>query len=206
LFHTDAVQAFCKIECNAKSLGADLISLSAHKLHGPKGVGALWIRPDIKLPPLIQGGGQEHGLRSGTEALHNIAGFAKAVELSIRNFDKSYVHFQTLQTSLRQALPERIPDVRFLPQGAPHIVSLSLPGSKSEIVMNYLDSIGIAISHASACKRGGQSHVLTAMGLPKDVIDGTIRVSFSPYTTLGEIHQLIQGLARAKELFFGGTP
>jgi len=197
LFHTDAVQGFCKVPFTAAGLGVDLISVSAHKLHGPKGTGALWVRDGVKLPPLIKGGGQEFGLRSGTEALHNIAGFAKAVELAVSSFDETTAHLEGLQAHLRTRLPQAVPTVRFLPQGAPHIMSLSLPGYKSEVVMNFLDDRGIAVSHASACKRGGRSHVLTAMGLPHDVIDGTIRVSFSRWTRVADVDALIDGLRDA---------
>jgi len=202
LFHTDAVQAFGKIPVCPSALDVDLLSVSAHKLHGPCGIGALWIREGIKLPPLLRGGGQEGGLRSGTEALHNIAGFAKAVELSMARLSETSVHLQSLQTYLRETLPLSLPKVRFLPQGAPHIVSLSIPGTKSEVLMNYLDSRDIYLSHASACKRGGRSHVLSAMRLPADVIDGTIRVSFSYETSLGDLDKLISALTEACTTLF----
>jgi len=202
LFHTDAVQGFCKIPFTAAELGVDLLSVSAHKLHGPKGTGALWVRAGLKLSPMIQGGGQEAGLRSGTEALHNIAGFAKAVELAQQHFDETTAHWETLQTHMRERLSEAIPQARFLSQNAAHIVSFSLPGFKSEVVMNFLDARGVAVSHASACKRGGRSHVLTAMGLPHNVIDGTLRVSFSRHTHVDEVDQLIAGLRDAVATLF----
>jgi len=202
LFHTDAVQAFGKISLCPRELGVDLLSISAHKLHGPRGVGALWIRDTVKLPPLLRGGGQESGLRSGTEALHNIAGFAKAAELSMAQLSETRAHLESLQTYLRETLPLSLPQVRFLPQGAPHIVSLSLPGTKSEVLMNFLDSRDIYLSHASACKRGGRSHVLSAMGLPADVIDGTIRISFSRETRVGDLDQLISALKEACTTLF----
>jgi len=202
LFHTDAVQAFGKIPVCPSALDVDLLSVSAHKLHGPCGIGALWIREGIKLPPLLRGGGQEGGLRSGTEALHNIVGFSKAVELSMARLSETSVHLQSLQTYLRETLPLSLPKVRFLPQGAPHIVSLSIPGTKSEVLMNYLDSRDIYLSHASACKRGGRSHVLSAMRLPADVIDGTIRVSFSYETSLGDLDKLISALTEACTTLF----
>ncbi|MCL2827171.1 MAG: cysteine desulfurase [Oscillospiraceae bacterium] len=202
LFHTDAIQGLCKLNFTAETLGADLISISAHKLHGPKGVGGLWIRPGLHVSPLIRGGGQERNLRSGTEALHNIAGFAKAVELATASFKETSTQLQALQTHLRTTLPQRIPNAHFLPLGAPHIVSVSLPDTKSEVIMNYLDSQNIAVSHASACKRGERSHVLTAMGLSNEIIDGTIRVSFSKYNTVQEVDLLIQGLTDAKDMLF----
>jgi len=202
LFHTDAVQAFGKIPVCPSALDVDLLSVSAHKLHGPCGIGALWIREGIKLPPLLRGGGQEGGLRSGTEALHNIVGFSKAVELSMARLSETSTHLKSLQTYLRETLPLSLPKVRFLPQGAPHIVSLSIPGTKSEVLMNYLDSRDIYLSHASACKRGGRSHVLSAMRLPADVIDGTIRVSFSYETSLGDLDKLISALAEACTMLF----
>jgi len=202
LFHTDAVQGFCKIPCKATALGVDLLSISAHKLHGPKGSGALWVRDGLKLPPLLRGGGQEAGLRAGTEPLHNIVGFAKAVELALSRFDETTAHLEALQAHIRETLPAVVPMVRLLPQGAPHIVSLSLPGYKSEVLMNFLDSRSIAISHASACKRGGRSHVLAVMGLPNDVIDGTLRVSFSRHNSFDDVNQLIVGLQDAAATLF----
>jgi len=202
LFHTDAVQAFGKIPLSPQVLGVDLLSVSAHKLHGPRGIGGLWIRDGVKLPPLLRGGGQEHGLRSGTEALHQIAGFAKAVELSVERLPGAVSHMEALQVYLCEILATTLPRVRFLPQGAPHIVSLSIPGAKSEVLMNFLDSRDIYLSHASACKRGGRSHVLTAMGLPADVIDGTLRVSFSHDTGFSDIDQLVKTLTESSNMLF----
>jgi len=202
LFHTDAVQAFCKIPFTATDLGIDLLSVNAHKLHGPKGVGALWVRNGLTLPPLLKGGGQEAGLRSGTEALHNIAGFAKAVELAAARFEETTAHLNALQACIREALPTAVPKARFLPGGAPHIVSLSLPGAKSEVLMNFLDRQDIAVSHASACKRGGRSHVLSALGLPNDVIDGTLRVSFSRDTAFEDVDCFVRALAEASITLF----
>jgi len=202
LFHTDAVQALGKTPFSAEALGVDLLSISTHKLHGPCGIGGLWIRDSVKLPPLMRGGGQEGGLRSGTEALHQIAGFAKAVELSMATLSETIAHMDALQVYLRETLAAAISHVRFLPQGAPHIVSLSLPGAKSEVLMNFLDSKDIYVSHASACKRGGRSHVLSAMGLPNDVIDGTLRVSFSRDTSFSDIDQFAEALTEASRTLF----
>ena len=201
-FFTDAVQAFCKIPFSPMELGVDFLSVSAHKLRGPRGVGALWTRPDLTISPFLRGGGQEDGLRSGTEALHNIVGFAKAVELGQAHFAETTAHLNSLQTYLREAFPKSLPEVTFLPQGAPHIVSLSLPNYKSEVLMNFLDSKGIFVSHASACKRGGRSHVLTAMGLAPKIADGTLRISFSDETNTQELDVFISALTEAQKTLF----
>ena len=202
LFFTDAVQAFCKIPFSPAQLGVDFLSVSAHKLHGPRGAGALWTKSDLSISPFLRGGGQENGLRSGTEALHNIAGFAKAVTLGQAHLIEKTTHFNALQAYLRKTLPNTLPEVVFLPQGAPHIVSLSLPNYKSEVLMNFLDSKGVFVSHASACKRGGRSHVLTAMGLAPKIADGTLRISFSYETSIQELDIFIKTLAEAKNTLF----
>ena len=202
LFHTDAVQGFCKIPFTTESLGVDLLSISAHKLHGPKGIGALWVRNGLKLPPVFHGGGQEGGLRSGTEPLHNIAGFAKAVSLAAARQSETTRYLNALQTHLRDRLHKALPTLHLLPQGAPHIASLSLPGYRSEAIMNLLDKQGFAVSHASACKRGGRSHVLEAMRLPGKIIDGTIRISFAHDTKEQDLDQFITALEMAKTTLF----
>ncbi len=217
LFHTDAVQGFMKIPFTAKSLGADMISLSAHKIHGPKGVGALYIRKGLRLPPLLYGGGQERDMRSGTEALPAIAGFGEAVSLASGERETTAAAVREVYnytvSLLRDMLPEALilsprdyhsPGKKSLPgeQSSPFILSLSLPGYKSEVLMNYLEAEGICVAKSSACKKGARSHVLEAMKLQNAVIDGALRISFSKYSTKEEAAYFVQKLTDAAEKLF----
>lgn len=202
LFFTDAIQAFCKIPFCPTELGVDFLSVSGHKIHGPRGVAALWVQDKVSITPLLYGGGQESGLRSGTESLHNIVGFTKAVELAKASFAHTSAHLLDLQQYFREHLMVALPTAKLLPQGAPHIVNFSLPGYKSEVLMNFLDAKGIYLSHASACKKGGRSHVLSAMGLAPKIIDGSLRVSFSYETTILELDTLIKALVTAQKTLF----
>lgn len=208
LLHTDAVQAFLKVPFSAKTLGADLISISGHKIHAPKGIGALYIRngvqgvKDVKLRSFLSGGGQENGKRAGTEPLPNIAAFGVAAELGKRHLAESPAQMQTLHALAVSRLQEEIPEVQIIDGGSPHILSISLPGYKSEVMMNFLEARGIYISKSSACKKGARSHVLEAIGLDPSVIDGALRISFSRFTTEEEIHLLCDGLKAAKESLF----
>ena len=188
LLHTDAVQGFLKVPCSARNLGADFITLSAHKIGGPKGVGALYISPRVKLPkPLLAGGGQEGGLRSGTEATAQIAGFAKAVELRCDGLAEKLRHMELLKAYAVERLAS-IPDLKILSTGgAPHILPVSLEGWPSQNIVNDLGSQDIFISAGSACHRGKPSHVVAALGLPKKVAGGAVRLSFGPETTTAEI-------------------
>ena len=200
ILHTDAVQGLCKVPINVRKLGADLISLSSHKICGPKGCGALYISPGVKLPPLILGGGQEKGRRAGTEAMPAIAGFAEAVCLGMAEMDETTERMRRLRDWLAEAVPAQIPGAVIIGKGdAPHILSLSLPGYRSEVLMNCLEQDGISVSKSSACKKGGRSHVLEAMGLPDRVIDGALRVSFSRYSTQEEAAYFLQRLRAAAE-------
>jgi cysteine desulfurase len=200
ILHTDAVQGLCKVPINVRKLGADLISLSSHKICGPKGCGALYISPGVKLPPLILGGGQEKGRRAGTEAMPAIAGFAEAVRLGMAEMDETTERMRRLRDWLAEAVPAQIPGAVIIGKGdAPHILSLSLPGYRSEVLMNCLEQDGISVSKSSACKKGGRSHVLEAMGLPDRVIDGALRVSFSRYSTQEEAAYFLQRLQAAAE-------
>jgi cysteine desulfurase len=183
LLHTDAVQAFCKLPFRPGDLGADLITLSAHKIGGPKGAGALWVREGLRLPPLLFGGGQEGGLRSGTEAMPAIAGFgAAAAAASGTGSEKAQEHYLRLRKVLAQALPEALLLGKDTGDCAGHICSLSFPGARAEVLQNWLDREGVCVSRGSACAKGRRSHVLTAIGLPPAVIDGSLRISFSNET------------------------
>ena len=182
LLHTDAVQGYFKLPINTKTLGADMVSLSGHKINAPKGVGALYVRRGIKLPPLMLGGGQENAYRSGTEALPAIAAFAAAAQAAMNDKDAAE-RMQTLRQRVIERLRSEKEELVILGGGAPHLLSLSLPGYRSEVLLNWLDAKGVSVSKGSACKRGARSHVLEAMGLPARVIDGAIRVSFCRLTT-----------------------
>lgn len=200
ILHTDAVQGLCKVPINVRKLGADLISLSGHKICGPKGCGALYISSGVKLPPLILGGGQEKGRRAGTEAMPAIAGFAEAVRLGMAEMDETTERMRRLRDWLAEAVPAQIPGAVIIGNGdAPHILSLSLPGYRSEVLMNCLEQDGISVSKSSACKKGGRSHVLEAIGLPDRVIDGALRISFSRYSTREEAAYFLQRLRAAAE-------
>ncbi|MGI5971170.1 MAG: cysteine desulfurase family protein [Oscillospiraceae bacterium] len=197
LFHTDAVQGFLKLAFTPASLGADLISISGHKIHAPKGAGALWIRQGVKIPPLIFGGGHEQGLRSGTEAIPAICAFGAASEAGRLGFQEHSSHIAALRARIVDTLRQRLPQAVFVSGGADHILSLSIPGLKSEVLMSFLESREIYISKGSACKKGRRSHVLTAMGLPNEVVDGAIRISISRMNTIEDADALTQALIDA---------
>ena len=203
LLHCDAVQGFLKIPFTPKGLGVDLLSISGHKVHAPKGVGALYVRKGLKLPPLIRGGGQEGGLRSGTEATSQIAAFAAAARLGASSSGEDQARMAGLKARAIQRLAQELPEAVVLTQGgAPHILPVSLPGYKSEVVVRFLSDRGVYISSGSACHRGKPSHVFAALRLPKPQLDGALRISFSYDTTQEDVDALIGGLKAAKEGLF----
>jgi cysteine desulfurase len=194
LLHTDAVQAFKKLPFTVKSLGADIVTVSSHKIHGVKGAGAVWVKKGIRLNPLIYGGGQEGGSRSGTEAVPAIAAFGSAARR------KSSDNFKRLNDMLRAQLPEAV----FIGRDTvPHIQCLSLRGCKAEVLANYLDSVGICVSPGLGLCEGQRSHVLRAMGLPADLIDGALRVSFSEIHDRGRSLTFSAELKKAAARYFG---
>lgn len=195
IFHTDAVQGFLKIPFAAKSLGADLISVSSHKIHGPKGAGALYISPRLKsFPALILGGGQESGFRSGTEGTPAILGFAAAASAVSATFRQDIQKEKELLNYVIQKL-EGIDGVRINgTHEAPHILSLSIPGVPTQNSINLLQDAGICVSAGSACAKGHRSHVMTAMHLPPEVIDGSFRVSLCRDNTLQDMDTLLAAI------------
>ena len=195
LLHTDAVQGFLKVPFRASTLGADLISVSGHKIGAPKGIGALYLGERVRAPqPLIYGGGQEQGLRSGTEATGQIAGFARAVSLRCEHLKETLAHMAAVKAYAEKTLLA-LPDVVRVGSGeAPHILSLSLVGYPSANVVTELGAQGICISAGSACHRGQLSHVYRAMGLDKKTAAGVLRVSFGPETTTDDIDALAAAL------------
>ena len=196
LFHTDAVQGFLKIPFQARTLGADLISVSSHKIHGPKGAGALYISPKLKsFPALILGGGQELGYRSGTEATPAIFGFAAAAEAGRQAFRQDIQREAELLANLCQKLA-MLPGVKINgTHEAPHILNVAIPGLPTQNSINLLQDRGICVSAGSACAKGHRSHVLTAMGIGGETIDASFRISLSRDTTQADIDSLTQAIA-----------
>ena len=195
LLHCDAVQGFLKVPCDPVGWGVDLMSLSAHKLGGPKGIGALYISPKLRnFRPLLPGGGQEMGLRSGTEATAQIAGFAKAVELRLEHYDEKIRHMADMKALCREKLLTIAGMVTVGGGTAPHILAMSLPGYPSGNIVSDLGSRGICISAGSACHKGKSSHVVSALGLDKRTAAGVIRISFAPETTEDDIQALYEAL------------
>ena len=199
LVHTDAVQAFMKIPFSAKKMDVDMISISGHKIHAPKGIGALYIRSGIKLPAYILGGGQENGMRAGTEALPQIAAFGLACEIAKKGFKAYTSEIRERKDTVSRLLAEEVPEAVILSGDAPHILSISLPGWRSEVLMNFMEAQGVYLSRSSACKKAARSHVLEAIGLEPEVIDGAIRVSFSRYNTPEDCEGFISCLKLARD-------
>lgn len=197
LLHCDAVQGFMKIPFTVKSLGVDMLSISGHKVHAPKGIGALYIKGGKGLAPIIVGGGQEKGLRSGTEPLPQIAAFASAVKSAYPDMNSHIEKMARLKALAVSRLSEEIAGLAVLSGEAPHILSVSMPGYRSEVLMNFLEAREIYVSKSSACKRGGRSYVLENCGHRPEVIDGAIRIGLSMYTTEDEINALCDGLRDA---------
>ncbi len=198
LLHTDAVQGFLKVPFKAKTLGADLISISGHKIHAPKGIGALYIRKGVRLRPLIVGGSQEDGRRAGTENVPYICAFGEAARIGAAHAAEYQERMRALREGAVDRLKRENPGLVTIGGGAPHILSISLPGYRSEVLMNFLESRGIYVSRSSACKRGARSHVLEAMGLDPATIDGAIRIGLSRYTTAEELDEFCSAIYAAR--------
>ena len=199
LFHTDAVQGFLKLPFRASALEADLISVSSHKIHGPKGAGALYIRKGLSLPPYLHGGGQENGWRSGTEAVPNLLGFGAACAAALPDLRADLARENALKERIRAGLSAIEGVVLNGAQAAPHIVSFGIPGVRSQGLINCLQDRGVYVSAGSACAKGHRSHVLEALGVPSEIIDGSVRASLSRFTTEEEAEALIDAVREAVE-------
>ena len=195
LFHVDAIQAYGKFVIRPKRQGIDLLSVSGHKIHAPKGIGFLYVDSRVKIKPLIYGGGQERGLRSGTESLPMIAAFGAACAELSGKVPENLKRVQALSGMLREKLAA-IEGVRITsPEDAsPYILNISVPGYRSETMLHFLESRGVYVSSGSACSKGAASPVLGAMGLSPRLIDSALRVSMIYDTTQEELLQLVQGL------------
>ena len=190
-FHTDAVQGFLKVPFSAKTLGADLISVSSHKIHGPKGAGALYISPRLRsFPAIILGGGQEGGFRSGTEGTPAIFGFAAACTAVAATFKEDAARERAMIQNLVEKFSQL--DGVFVngAHEAPHVLSLSIPSVPTQNTINILQDHGICVSAGSACAKGHRSHVLEAMKAPPEVIDASFRISLCRDTTREELDTL----------------
>ncbi len=201
VFHTDAVQAIGKIPIDVKELGVDLLSISSHKLYGPKGIGALYIKNGIDIDPVILGGGQEDGLRSGTENVANIVGFGKACEIAKERFVENTSHMNKLRTSLIEKIHNEIPKVTLNghPQSRlPNNTHFTFLGINGEDLIIKLDEYGIAASTGSACSVNTQkaSHVLESMGFSLEQITGSLRLTVGIFNDEKEITQTVDTLKK----------
>ena len=200
-FHTDAVQAVGKVPINVKELGVDALSISSHKINGPKGVGALFMKKDLDIMPNALGGGQENGMRSGTENVVGIVGFGKACEIAKERLNKNISHFQTLHSSMLSKIVKEIPHVKLNGHAEKRIfnnIHLTFLGVNGEDLIIKLDEHGIAASTGSACSVHTQkaSHVLKAMGFNHEQITGSLRISFGYMNTLDEVEQAVEVLKK----------
>lgn len=199
--HTDAVQTFMKIPLNVDDLGVDLLSLSSHKVNGPKGVGVLYIRKGTKMHPLAHGGHHERGLRAGTENVAGIIGFAKSVEIGIAEMDANRAHIKKLRDELERRILSEIPHTELnghVEKRLPGTVNISFKCIEGEALLINMDMCGMAISTGSACSSGSldPSHVLMAMGIPHEVIHGSLRFSFGHENTMGDVDYVMTHLPK----------
>lgn len=203
LMHTDAVQGYGKV--SLKNTGADFITVSGHKVHGPKGIGAMYARKGINLPAFIVGGGQEKNIRSGTENVPAIAGLGTACELMGKDFVKTNAEMAQVRGYLLQGICDQIKDIRVnSPEfGAASVLNVSFLGTRGEVILHTLEEDEIYVSTGSACSsnKKGQSHVLTAMGLNDREIEGAMRFSFSRYNTIAEMDIVLDRLNAAVTRF-----
>jgi len=203
VFHTDAVQAYGKI--NLKNTGADLISISAHKIHGPKGMGALYVKKGINLPAYLVGGGQERHMRSGTENVPGIVGFDAACQIAIPNLEARVAQMSAVRDYLKRGIEDQIKDIKVNSpdDAAASVLNISFMGTRGEVLLHTLEQDNIFVSTGSACssnKKGG-SHVLTAMGLKHKEIEGAIRFSFSEENTIEQMDYVLDKVTGAVQRF-----
>lgn len=193
LFHVDAIQAFGKYRIYPKRMGIDMMSISGHKFHGPKGVGALFIRDRVKVKPIIYGGGQQSGMRSGTENVPGIAGMALAAEITYNGLEEKMEHLRQLKEHLISELTQ-IDDVYSNSGDAPHIASITFKGVRSEVMLHALEEREVYVSSGSACSSNKQhaSGTLKAIGLPQDKLESTLRFSFSPENTMEQVDYAVE--------------
>ena len=201
LFHVDAIQAFGKYRIYPKKLGIDLLSVSSHKIHGPKGVGFLYINEKVRVQPQILGGGQQNGMRSGTDNVPGIAGLGVAADMVYTDFDKKIQHLYALKERMAEGL-SKLGDITVngmpLMEGAPHIMSVTFHGVRSEVLLHTLEEFGVYISAGSACSshKRKPSATLTAMGLSRADVESTVRISFCEENTFEEVDYCLEALGK----------
>ena len=203
VFHTDAVQGYGKIPMY--NTGADLISLSSHKIHGPKGMGALYIKKGVRVVPLLVGGGQERHMRAGTENVPGILGFARAAELMNDSFEERTAHMAEVKEYLKKGLETELKDllINTPEDSAPSVLNISFLGTRAEVLLHTLEQDEIYVSTGSACSsnKKGNSHVLKAMGLNDREIEGAIRFSFNEFNTISEMDYVLDKVKNAVNRF-----
>lgn len=199
LLHCDAVQGFGKMPINVNSLGVDLLSVSAHKIHGPKGIGALYVKKGVNISPLLFGGGQEKGMRSGTESVPLIMGFKGAVS-ELGNINESLKKTKELwDYAKNKLLSTNIVTINSSDEALPYILNISVVGYRSETLLHFLETKNIYVSSGSACAKGEGSYVLKEMGFKPERIDSALRISFSRFTEMQEIDALCHALIEATQ-------
>lgn len=198
IFHTDCIQAYGKLKCFPKKWKADMISVSGHKIHGPKGIGFIYIKNGTKIKPIIWGGNQQKGMRSGTENVPGIAGLGKAAELIYKNHTDKVEHLQEIKKHFIKRVLAEIPDVKDNSGEAPHIASITFLGVRSEVLLHALEEKEIYVSAGSACSSNKPevSGTLKGIGLDKDHYESTLRFSFSIYNTVEEADICVDELLR----------
>lgn len=198
LYHVDAVQAYGKYPINVKKMGIDMLSVSGHKVHGPKGVGFFYMKKGLKVKPIIFGGGHERGLRSGTENTPSIVGLAEAVKIDMAEMDKAVEHVKLVKKTLAEGILNSIPmtytNGPSIEEGSPYVLNIGFEGLRSEVLLHSLEEKEIYVSAGSACnsKKKGASTVLSALGIDEKRIEGAIRFSFCRYNTVEEAEQCIE--------------
>lgn len=199
VFHSDCVQAFCRLPIEPAKWGVQLVSVSGHKIHAPKGIGALYVAKGTRLLPAIYGSGQEKGLRPGTENVPGIAAMGLAAQQMNQHQTENLAHFAALRQQMITNLSQSPAICINSPaDAAPYIVNCSVQGIRSEVMIHYLEQFGIYVSSGSACAKGERSHVLTAMGLGNDRIDSAVRISMTDTTTPEEIDEFCRRLLQGE--------
>lgn len=202
--HVDAVQSYGKIKIDTNKIPADTISFSSHKIHGPKGVGGLFIRSGVKINPIIFGGGQEKNIRPGTENTPGIVGFGKACQLVYENFEEETTKLRNLKNLYAKRITEEIKDMKInstlSDDGAPHILNVSFKNIRGEVLVHFLEMKGVYVSTGSACSsRSKSNRILEAIQLDPDYVDGTIRISLGHFNNEDEVEYVVESIKQSVE-------